>query len=248
MRILSKFVDYYDFVGKRYGEDADCVYLRGTIREHRGLVVGPRAASWSDFPDDSLDDYFRLDSLDGQRSRYLNEAAVLAGYHICRVVAGPHVVTLVEHRQHHAVLDPARHASLLVDDHRSRKREKPKRLPPPVPADRVEAIVRAVNAPVFLVRKIGPAGRKGADARARTIYFDEHVPVLKGFGFPQLFAPEVIWQDIYTTLTSVLRHDPDKAPPVMVAEKYRIEGAGFDLKTSFRHPVNSPAAAAKRRR
>lgn len=158
------------------------------------------------------------------------------------------VVTFVEHRLRYAVLDPARHAHLLVDDHLSRKRVKPKRLPPPVPADRVEAIIRAVNAPVFLVRGVHRSERKGSDARARTICFDERVPVLKDFGFPALFPPEVIWQDIYTTLTSVLRADPDKAPPVQVAEKYRIEGAGFDLKTSFRHPVNKPAAAAKRKR
>lgn len=95
MRILSKVVDYYDFIGKRYGEDANCVYLRGTIKEHRGYVIGPRATSCADFPDDSLDDYFRLESHDELWSHYLTSDARGAGYNLCRVVAGPHVVTML---------------------------------------------------------------------------------------------------------------------------------------------------------
>ena len=38
-------------------------------------------------------------------------------------------------------------------------------------------------------------------------------------------------------MNNVLRKSPDKEPPVTIGNDDRIEAAGFDLKTSFRHPI-----------
>lgn len=244
MKIQSKFRDYYDFISHLYGADPNAFFDRQAFVQE-SVVLPPRRGH----ADRSFEKFSQGYYLAGED-----------GWQIAHVVVGSIVVTTMERawwdnkRNCHlhipeALLDVERHEAALQDEwdgKRRGRRAKPsgKRGQQDFDPSDVEYLIRAVGVPVFRV-----LGFDGVLGDKRRLKIDGRAPVLKDIdGFTAKYPPEIVWQSIYTTLTSVLRVDPDKAPPVQVGEKYRIEGAGFDLKTSFRHPVNSPAAAAKRRR
>lgn len=67
-------------------------------------------------------------------------------------------------------------------------------------------------------------------------------------GFSGCYPPDKIYRDIYNFLQT-MRKSPDADPPVNVDNQSKILKHGFDLKKSFRHPVNShpkKGKAAKR--
>lgn len=241
MKIQSKFKDYYDYISHRFGADPNVFFDRRSTLPER--VALPERRGWNDhsFEKFSADFYLAVNSWD-------------TGWRLAHVVAGSIVATTIERswwdgrRQRELpeeLLDIAKHAEALRDDDcfASRRRPSPKRGQQEHDPSEVECLIRAVGAPVFRVLDIV------SDRDGRAAVIDSRAPVLKDIvGWMARFPAEQVWQSIYTALASVLRADPDKAPPVEVAERHRIEYAGFDLKTSFRHPVNSPAAAAKRKR
>ena len=61
------------------------------------------------------------------------------------------------------------------------------------------------------------------------------IPILQNIGFASIMSAEQCYQEISHFLGNVLRENPDTKPPVQVDDKYKIIGAGFDTKTSFRH-------------
>lgn len=218
MRIQSRFRDYYDFISHRFGQQPDVVYVRDKIKETNILFPSGRAGR-------VLPDVKRMfrDDVRG---------------HIDFVVAAQRVIPLyVVHDQTFDVetnqYNPAtvtyewlgpQHRRLVKDFHEdvfARLLARP-------PSPRLPDLIRAVGAPVFYV----------TDQQGDHIVVAERVPVLKDLGFPAHIAPEVMWQEIFSTLTDVLRKNPDKEPPVMLSNNDRIHAAGFDLKSSFRHPVN----------
>ena len=64
---------------------------------------------------------------------------------------------------------------------------------------------------------------------------DDRIPVLQDLGFGSVMSAEQCYQEIAHFIGNVLRESPDAKPPVEVADKFKIIGAGFDTKTSFRH-------------
>lgn len=63
-------------------------------------------------------------------------------------------------------------------------------------------------------------------------------------GFSGLYPAEKIYRDIYNFLLAQ-KSSPDANPPVSVDNAAKIAKHGFDIKKSFRHPVN---ARPKRRK
>jgi hypothetical protein len=63
----------------------------------------------------------------------------------------------------------------------------------------------------------------------------DRIPVLQDVGFASIMSAEQCYQEISHFLGNVLRESPDIKPLVEIDDKYKIIGAGFDTKTSFRH-------------
>lgn len=65
---------------------------------------------------------------------------------------------------------------------------------------------------------------------------DNKNPILKDYNFDKVFKPEKIW----IILSEWLGKRITKNEPIVPvgSDKVRILSAGFDLKTSFRHPKN----------
>lgn len=225
MRIQSRFKDYYDFLGQQFGQDPDTIYVREPIRhlEHNCVTWDHKANhewwnSWESagYFEDPTSETARTDKV---------------WYSVEFVVAGPHTMSvLCVHRGQATaeVMVTEQHDHLFTRPANRFYSLPPRR--PRMPSGKIlEELIASVGAPVFRVTK---------RERGDQLVIGEQVPVLSGLGFPAIVSPEQMWQDIYSTITNVLRKNPDKAPPVEVANQYKIHAAGFDLVTSFRHPVN----------
>lgn len=231
MRINSKFKDYYDFVSHRYGADPTCVYMRGKVPGAGDIVRDwkkPAAHPFAEYKKDVVGKSFDASAPHEEWSveyiiagevvfpvlaiyvRTHNEATneTVGGY-TYRLLGKASFEYL--NRGYYAKGWDAFNESMQT---RTAKAQ-------------VRALIKKAGVPVFKMKFAGAVCR-----------IDELTPILKEYGIPSVCAPEVMWQGIYTTMTSVLRHDPDKAVPVKLANNARVEKAGFDLKTSFRHPVN----------
>lgn len=241
MKIQSKFKDYYDYVGQRYGEDPDVVYARGKIKG-----AGP-------FEHDNC----RFHWL--ERMRCDEKAKTL--YSIELIVAGEWIFPLVKMDKRFSGENSqieTTHSGLNADQLYWITGHDPKALSKRYAArnarwpkwgsrerewddfhealtnfaEKLRGLQEKLGAPVFRVGLV-PNADGGSQ---RGIY--EHVPILADYGIPAAVSPEQMWQNIYGCFTNRLRKNPDKEVPVEVSNDTKIAKAGFDLKTSFRHPVN----------
>lgn len=204
MRIVSKFTDYYDWVSNKYGRDPDIVYLRKKIEIDN--VITER----------NITKYF----LPGWHSVY----------HFSFIVVGMRVFVFIKEDE------PKTGKQIPVSFEEFKKRvdfeikwnENIRNFCTKrnfgIPDDVSIRLIRIVKAPVFVIEP------RGYDS----LLIHEKVPVLQEYGFPAIVSPEEVWKSIYFALQNVLRVNPDKLPPVMVANDDMIVEKGFDLKTSFR--------------
>ncbi len=227
MRIQSRYKDYYDFISHKFGSDPNCVYVREPFK--------------------TVDIDYSLGRAPGQKSIFNGRLVqkYIEDYHLEYVVAGSFVFpALVKYGKSAydrelnlegyvdttvKILTEAEYPEYLSEHYaRTEYVDLPQ-------GEKLHELIRAVGAPVFRIRDVKHGWNKG---KKDGIFINQLVPVLKDIGFPAVVEAKVIWQDIYTTLSTVLRRNPDKEVPVQLANDARIEKAGFDLKSSFRHPVN----------
>jgi hypothetical protein len=233
MKIRSKFKDYYDHVGQRFGEDPDVVYSRGRIKSE-GYEVDPPRYRGRHMTSGRSSFHHYLRPRDSQRDRTLYSLELLAAGELVfpvvrmaqrtsddvnRVVSG---VVSYRHLDEPTLqwIQGYSPDNKYYDEellwhifHEELTKFRPN----------LEKAQVDLQAPVFLY------GEKG-------IY--ERVPILREHGIPALVSAQQMWQNVYSIIVNRLRKNPDKAPPVAISERDRIVKAGFDLKTSFRHPVN----------
>lgn len=228
MRIQSKFRDYYDFISHRYGQDPQIVY------ERKPLTV-------TSVPASALDSEARAAiGIPDVRRRVVDADRWYCG---ASIVAGRYVFPFLRRcaargdRWEMADEDNPAHRKALTEEWQDKLGKRrwwrrsdrgplvPTRTPPEEPLYRV---IRAVGVPVFAVTEM----------RWGELLLSERVPVLADHGIPALVSAEQMWQNLFHVLSNVLRTSPDKEPPCTVGNEDRIEAAGFDLRSSFRHPVN----------
>lgn len=218
MRILAEGrPDYFDFISHTLGADPDCVYVRRPLKETHVQVPGVNVTL--------LDGAGLLDSQRHRRPDYrlsVNLSYIVAGLRCFGIVS----TSFDGGKPRHVPYDAEMHGKLLKVDIFTGE-------PEPLPTfteEYLAKVVRAVGVPVFRVVSARWGGEHQVD-------LDSRIPILADYGIPALCSPRDMWQNIYTTMTSVLRRDPDKEPPVKIGNDDRVEAAGFDLKSSFRHPV-----------
>ncbi len=222
MRIQSKFKDYYDHISHVYGGDPDVIYLRSPLKTTE----------------------YKVKPLGITTDHCLKPRC---GYNLGHLVVGSKALPVIfqyEHDEdkakyglfvdtlHIELFDPVKypfkHGSLI---------EKYSNGPEKIPDIKVKELVQEVGAPVFFITSIKSSWAKRGPVSEVSV--EERIPILKDVkGFTSVYPASQVWQEIYATLTNVLRKNPDKEPPVRIANNDRIHAAGFDLKTSFRNPIN----------
>ncbi len=234
MKIQSIFKDYYDYVGQLYGEDPGVVYVRGKVPGFGDLKF-----------ERGTNPFTRYHKASDKDSVNCDLEYIIAGELVVPIVRSVTRIT-DSHTQNVTCQETYQLFDRLFFDWFNGTRYAygvRKRLTMINERDwhkfqdtfsdssfkkKIRALTLKAGVPVFKVSF-------ALDGIPR---IEEYTPVLSRHCVASVMSPEQMWQNIYSTMTSVLRKDPDKEVPVKLSNESRIHKAGFDLKSSFRHPVN----------
>ena len=215
MKIISQFKDYYDWISGKYGGgDPKLPYVRNRIKG------GPtKLFKW-----ETLGQTYTFGKVNTERVKqklpeYKFEMLIFCGkqFLIVKDQKGPNILDKDRH--------PDLWAKLESDSKRRYYFHHPVDLGFYIGRETEDAIdlCKEYNQPVLRIHSVlGPK-------------VDDNIPVLQDLGFASIMSPEQCYQELSQFLGNVLRESPDSKPPVEVEDKFKIVGAGFDLKQSFRH-------------
>lgn len=225
MKIISSFKDYYDYVAYMYGGgDPRVIYNRSQLRDSSvsGIPVM----------------FFPWERRRGRTYRY-KYLIICARYYLLVSEVFNKEEGGEEKSSPYQLLTretyPELYRYVSEDEWRGRKDVKDWFLGNFFD-ERLVELSRAVDAPVFIISRVGWNGG-GSKKRIEEVELELKIPKLYEYGIPSLISPESMYGELSYFVGNVMRVSPDLAPPVQVEEQYRVEQAGFDLKTSFRHPV-----------
>lgn len=216
MKIISPFKDYYDWVAGKYGGgDPRLVYKRTKIDGKNiencfiRVIISGRSYDLSTL---NADRYRR------GKSTYNFNFLIFCGrqYLVVKNGDATNILSEDKHPDLWEILNrtPKRIASLLanptsIDFYFGKQTQF------------AENLCKQYDQPVLLIVDGGMVSNR--------------IPVLQDVGFASIMSAEQCYQEISHFLGNVLRENPDTKPPIQVDDKYKIIGAGFDTKTSFRH-------------
>lgn len=261
MKIISKFRDYYDYVGHVYGEsDSRWVYNRHPFEKppvhpsgHQPTSIEVTVPGYLIFPE--------LHDRDRYSSKAFTTEDGLAHYYtevLC--VAGTVYAPIGRKRTdpYRAIVDPRygpdnddrsptlfspKHTFMRELEKRAAKDGKELDLKSvafrsvhssltPYRYNLLDRVHRAVKAPVFkLLHYRHPRGNSDTTA----LQIDCNIPILQEYGFSGVVDPLKLFQEIEYYLVNVMQDSPDTMPPTTMTDKEKIVAAGFDTKQSFRH-------------
>lgn len=210
MKIIAKIKDYYDYVGKIYGEDEKIVYTRLdlTDSEFQNLVI--------EAPE--LTKNLKLKPMRG-------DYPIRSGHQL--IVAG-HVFTVERQdytNDHYKLITPEHYAQLSRHNIDYMNGEV-KNFYKGEYLEEAAQLCKLVGQPVVVFM-----GNTHKDA----LQFYRRIPNLGDAGIAPFFEPEELFQKIQQFISNVLRECPDSQPAVMATDKDKIVAHGFDLVQSFRH-------------
>lgn len=212
MKIVSKFKDYYDWISHKVGQDPTCTYMRGNISTEMIPVKAHRKA-W-DFGAN-----VRTYSKDKCELEYLVAGEFVFPLAIVEPFGfGPKTELLNEE-----LIDRYFYYHVNPYWRKTAPQTKEGMLNPQF----IPELTKLVGHPTYRIR-----------CKDDYYWVDEKTPILAEYGIPALVDARQMWQSIYTVMTNVIRPNPDKAVPVELSNENKIQKAGFDLKTSFRNPIN----------
>ena len=213
MKIISSFKDYYDYIAHTLfcGGDKKIVYLR---KELSPSSLEIRIKSDNDLP-----------SLRISPERVSKKYLVVCGY----------VYPLISLKnQKTGSSEPFRlltknDMSLILSEESyffNRQRFEHSFAVKSITA---EEISKQIQQPVFIISHISIIKN---NLKYSLCSLEKRIPSLEKIGFMKIKSPEILFQDVYSYISNVLRENPDVKPPVEVANENKITAAGFDIKKS----------------
>lgn len=219
MKIISKAKDYYDYVGKLYGEDDKVIYNRLDIKvkEYHPVVIP------NPFKKNNQELHLMHGHVDGLDIHQL----IVCGYVF--TVEKPRYT---EGAVHYKALSPENLIKLRDRSNRSSYYflDEKEHYYTGEFSEQAKTLCKILEQPVIVY-----TGQVGNDE----LGFSPRIPNLGEAGVSLKFSPEQMFQMIHQFISNEIRENPDIKPPVEVEDKYKIIGHGFDLKTSFRHRKES---------
>lgn len=219
MRIKSSYKDYYDHIAHIYGGgDPRVVYARDKITNTK-----IDNATVNDYPLRYLS--IKNTALEGTEFRW----CIVAGKYYLLVkneTADFHLFTKEKH--------PILFSYLCTNEKKWFRYPENEKYSEFVGKedDNLLELSRTVGAPVFSVIL-----QERQQYHKYDVTVSADIPNLSKLGFASLIPPEQMYQDIAYFIGNKINKNPDIEPPAKVSDKDRIKQYGFDLKTSFRHPV-----------
>ena len=229
MKVISKFKDYYDFVGKIYGEDDKVLYHRKSLDNS---TININEFNTHNFP---LGRYSVLKDFYTKMQRGVGslnhlKIVLVCGYVVLVTEYSYNNYRLMTEEELAEVIDTIRKSYFRrSDDYNFKVVEYVKDTIP---------ILKSIGVPVVEVDRYFKTFYNGPGLQSGNVnyevYLNKNIPNLGELGISKYFAPEPMFQIIQEFITNTLRTNPDINPPVKISDKDRIVSHGFDLKTSFR--------------
>jgi hypothetical protein len=223
MKIISKFKDYYDFVGNVYGNDPIVTYPRGEISLTCKLPKKFCKPMYSCYDADGIasadgDTKYGIEWLVVGLKAFMIIVTNTTGIPITREILSfekhTHLIDLRIKRYRSFWKYREISTAFIKENHGT-------------PDNNLLKFTKAVGHPVYVVR--------GSHNWNAVPTVDALCPKLGELGLASQYPAEQIYQDIEYFLLNTMNPNPDNAPPIQVADKDRIVQHGFDLKSSFRH-------------
>lgn len=215
MKIIAKVKDYYDYVGKIYGEDeADPI-----IYKRLDLIDDEYKKVELDSPFTRGTQVFGLPDIRNDSSF---QQLIICGY-VFTVYKESYIDTDYK-------LLTKEQLEKIIDERASRYFYRPHRISNYYQGEYVKQaadICKVAGQPVIVFA--------GTDYEVEKVYIDRRIPNLGELGIPAFFKPEELFQMIEQFISNEIRTNPDSQPPVGQDNNNKIVSHGFDLKTSFRH-------------
>jgi len=218
MKILSRFKDYYDFVGHLYGADPLVIYDRKPLTELNEVGYRPDLDVEAKI-DFSLPYYFNGRTED---RRWYYKAIVIAetAYLLQHDTKYP----LSGYKLYDWEADPQE-----LERHYYWRREGNRDYPDSKPRECLIELAKKIGTPVYMINSIKQS--KGDSF----LTIDANIPILSDYGFASIIPATKLFQDMTYFIGNTMHSNPDRAPPVEVGNADRLTQYGFDKKISFRH-------------
>lgn len=214
MRIISKFKDYYDYVGRaQYGEDSSIIYDRNPLTREQTTAVYKEVNQ----------KYARIFSTYTRSKDHVGWLVFCD--RLYRIIWDGTQPKLLTFDNYIALVRPR--LSTLSSKIQARKE-----FVNPSPREAVTPLTKALGQPVYCIDSFA-IGAPSGERYVGSINVQEEIPILKDIGFDKIMRPEQAYLTIYKYLSDTLRGNPDKAPPVEISNDAKIISHGFDKK-SFR--------------
>lgn len=213
MKIIAKVKDYYDYVGKIYGEDEAIVYKRLDLNddEYKKVEIDSPFSKKSQvfgLPNLYSDSYFHQLIICGHVFTVYKKSSIDTVY---QLVTEEKIKEIIEERARLYFYRPHRVEQYYNGQYVKQAAE----------------ICKAVGQPVIVF--------SGNDHDVKKLYIERRIPNLGELGISAFFTPEELFQKIQQFIANEIRTNPDSQPPVGQDNNNKIVSHGFDLKTSFRH-------------
>jgi hypothetical protein len=265
MIIKSKFKDYYDYIGKTYGEDPSIVYVRNDLPNNSdgipvcefgltGIIRKPAICSGRDNNYLHFKDYTHYTNVPEFKFKYLvvcGRLFLLVSENLNKKqIPGKDVWT--DYEVFSAKKFP-RINKIVVAKFEIKKKQESWRTGywddfefidvyhhyAGHPEDSLLTLSKRVGQPVFVVNEINYDTRINDGKGYTEVEVSSVIPILNSLNFSCISDPVNLFYCIQEFITNVLRVNPDKLPPVEVDNKDKIVQHGFDLDISFRHRKNN---------
>lgn len=213
MKIIAKVKDYYDYVGKIYGEDEAIVYKRLDLidDEYKKVEIESpfnKTSQVFGLPDLRTDSYFHQLIVCGHVFTVYKESYIDTNY---KLLTKEQLDKIIEERAKLYFYRPHSISNYYQGEY----------------VKQAADICKVAGQPVIVFA--------GTDYKVEKVYIDRRIPNLGELGISAFFKPEELFQMIQQFISNEIRTNPDNQPPVGQDNNNKIVSHGFDLKTSFRH-------------
>ena len=220
MKIKSSFKDYYDYVAHAYGGgDPKILYVRERISETRQVVT-------------CKTNWIMHQPLFIPNSEFSWLVVNGACYTLMSIVdpetgkrSPPKVFTQENFGDYLQSIKPSRYYFPSKEIKHERYQG--------VKSAIVTELSRQLKQPVFIIKSYTMC--RNPDQHIFEV--DSRIPILQHYQFHKYFNPEQLYQEIAYYISNQMNESPDLVVLDNMTDKEKIQQHGFDLKTSFRHPV-----------
>lgn len=244
MRIISKFADYYDYIGNLYAYDDGVIYNRlnldidkvtvnGVIPDFKGMQYYGKSIRLNKHEYEFIrlvvfGKMYTCVNIDGKKYDKIYYKEQIGTEKIYKILSpsNPDHLEIIEYlkTKKSSIFFRGDREYQSIDDFYCYQ------------SDLLIDVCKQIKQPIFLVDRIQHASATWKPGAISTIVvLDQTMPILKELGFSAIMKPEILYQEIEYFIANVLRDNPDIVPPVQVSDKHKITQHGFDFKQSFRH-------------